>query len=349
MGTKRKLKGGVIPQAKHRYSLRSKYKCYQFELENFCLRFPRLGDKIIDELNPQSMENCKRLSRFWQNQILESRIYWIRIIQSYTKNFNQYKDEWTIVTKKTPLKVLKKLTTALYIFKPGAFGNEFENKFEFGNWEQTQKHMQTLGMEPNDQWSPLHVAAKFGLDLFKDIASKFKNNLGSANNNGETPLHCATKTGHLEICKLIINNTADKNPPDNLGFTPLHYAAMLGYLEIYKFIYQNAESKNPTKIFGKSPFDLSISPFECAHYTGKKDMCKFIFDNFGFINKDEALIEHNNLKKFKVSVLYVRIIDQYTTPVLKYSYFLMKDKHPSAIDSESLQPLSVLHSGLKRD
>ena len=317
MGTKRKLKGGVIPQAKHRYSLRSKYKCNQFELENFCLRFPQLGDKIIDELNPQSMENCKRLSRFWQNQIDESRIYWIRIIQSHTKNFNQYKDEWTIVTKKTPLKVLKKLTTALYIFKPGTFGNEFENKFEIGNYDKLKVHMQTLGMELNDQWSPLHVAAKFGLDLFRDIASKFKNKLGPANNNGETPLHCATKTGRLEICKLIINNTADKNPPDNLGFTPLHYAAMLGYFEIYKFIYQNAESKNPTKISG-------ISPFDCAHHTGKKEMCKFMSDNgdnLGFNIKDEALFQQNNLKKFKISVLYVKVIDQYTTPLLKYSYF----------------------------
>ena len=329
MGTKRKLKGGVIPQAKHKYSLRSKYKCNQFELENFCLRFPRLGDKIIDELNPQSMENCKRLSRFWQNQIQESRIYWIRIIQSHTKNFNQYKNEWTIVTKKTPLKVLKKLTTALYIFKPEAFENAlrntFENEFGIDYWEQTRAHMQILGMEPNDQWSPLHVAAKFDLDLFKDIASKFKNDLAPANNNGETPLHCATKTGHLEICKLIINNIADKNPPDNLGFTPLHYAAMLGNLEIYKFIFQNAESKNPTKICGIYPFDFGISPFDCAYNTGKKEICKFVSDNLGFNIKD--IVEYSSLTKFKISVPYIKVREQYTTPLLNYSYFLMKVKH----------------------
>ena len=62
MGAKRKLKDGVIPQAKHRYSLRSKSRCNQLILENFCLRFPGLEDKIIAELNPQSLENFKKLS-----------------------------------------------------------------------------------------------------------------------------------------------------------------------------------------------------------------------------------------------------------------------------------------------
>ena len=35
MGLKRKLKDGLNPPAKHRYSLRSKSKCKPFELETF--------------------------------------------------------------------------------------------------------------------------------------------------------------------------------------------------------------------------------------------------------------------------------------------------------------------------
>ena len=313
MGAKRKLRDGVIPQAKHRYSLRSKSKCNQFELENFCLRFPGLEDKIIAELNPQSLENCKKLSKFWHNQMHESRIYWIRIIQSYTQDFNQYKDEWTNVTKKTPLKVLKELTTALYIFKPEAFTNDFEDE----NWEQTEAHMKILGMEPNDQWSPLHIAAKFGLDLFKNIASKFKTNLAPANNNGETPLHCAAKSGHLGICDLIVDKVDNKNPEDKLGFTPLHYAAMLGNLEIYKLIIRNVESKNPHE-------DLGISPFHCAHYLDKKEICKFMSDNFDFKIKDKTLIQNSNWAKFKINVPYLKVREQNVMPLLKYTYSLMK-------------------------
>ena len=59
MGTKRKLKDDSIPRAKHRYSLRSKSKCNQFELENLCLRFPVLCDEILNQLNPQSRELVK--------------------------------------------------------------------------------------------------------------------------------------------------------------------------------------------------------------------------------------------------------------------------------------------------
>ena len=117
MGTKRKLKNGSIPQAKHRYSLRSKSKCNQFELENFCLKFPVLCDKILNQLNPQSLATCKGLSKFWYDQINESRTYWIRKIQIYTQDFNQYKEDWTIFETKTPLETLKDLATALYVFR----------------------------------------------------------------------------------------------------------------------------------------------------------------------------------------------------------------------------------------
>jgi hypothetical protein len=51
--------------------------------------------------------------------------------------------------------------------------------------------------------SPLHIGAKFGLELFKEMAMKFKN-INAANNNGETPLHSAAKSGHLDICKYIL-------------------------------------------------------------------------------------------------------------------------------------------------
>ena len=105
MRANQKMEGSSIHLAKHRYSLKSKSKIKQFELENFCLRFPVLCDEILNQLNPQSLSTCKGLSNFWDNQINESRIYWIRKIQIYAEDFNQYKEDWTIFETKTPWKL----------------------------------------------------------------------------------------------------------------------------------------------------------------------------------------------------------------------------------------------------
>ena len=78
MRANRKMEGSSIHLAKHRCSLRRKSKFNQFDLENFCLRFPVLCDEVLNELNPQSLGTCKELSNFWDNQINESRIYWIK-------------------------------------------------------------------------------------------------------------------------------------------------------------------------------------------------------------------------------------------------------------------------------
>jgi hypothetical protein len=64
MGLKRKLKDGLNPPAKHRYSLRSKSKCKQFELENFCSRFPHLSEDILGELDYKSLVKFKEVGKF---------------------------------------------------------------------------------------------------------------------------------------------------------------------------------------------------------------------------------------------------------------------------------------------
>ena len=96
--------------------------------------------------------------------------------------------------------------------------------------------------------SPLHIAAKFELSLFKAIAPKFEDK-NPANSFGDTPLLCAVKNGHLDICEYIIDNVEEnkKNSANNIGYTPLHYAAMLKDLDIYKLIASNIEDKHDLK------------------------------------------------------------------------------------------------------
>ena len=300
MRANRKMEGSSIHLAKHRYSLRCKYKFNHFDLENFCLRFPVLCDKVLNELNPQSLGTCKELSNFWDDQINESRIYWIRKIQIYTEDFNQYKEDWTIFETKTPLETLKDLATALYVFRN--LGKE--------DWKDYKTSLKVLNMESDEQWSPLHIAAMFSLELFKEIAFKFKN-INPANNNGETPLHSAVKCGHLDICKFILENMPEnKNPEDAVGFTPLHYAAILDNLEIFKFIVQNVENANHVKGSG-------ISPFHCAHHLGKREVFKFIEEKYN----DASKINYDSFSKevkFKISILYLKALGQNRIPVLTY-------------------------------
>ena len=307
MSAKRKIECGSIPPAKHRYSLRSKSKCNQFELENFCLRFPILCDEILDQLNPQSLATCRGLSKFWYNQIDESRTYWIRKIQIYTSDFHQYKEDWAILEKKTSLKFLKELATALSVFRD--LGKE--------DWKDYTTSIPMLKLESEDQWSPLHIGAKFGLELFKEIALKF-NNLNPANNNGETPLHSAAKCGHLDICKFILENLQEnRNPADNVGFTPLHYAAILDNLETFKFIDTNVENLgNPQS---------GIAPYHCAIHLGKKEICQFIEKKYDIKTNSNAVVL-SETAKIKINISHLKALEQNVMPLNKYTLFLSQEK-----------------------
>ena len=107
MATKRKLRDGKLYPAKHRYSLRSQSKCNQFELENFCMRFPHLSDDIFGELDYKSLIKFREVSKFWSESIHTQRIYWIRKIEQCTEKFTEFNKEWKIVVRKTPLQNLK--------------------------------------------------------------------------------------------------------------------------------------------------------------------------------------------------------------------------------------------------
>jgi hypothetical protein len=117
MGAKRKLKDGLNPPAKHRYSLRSKSKCNPFELENFCLRFPQLSENILGELDYKSLVKFREASKFWHEHIIEQRIYCIRQIEQCTETYTEFNEEWKIVVKKTPLKLLRLIEVATRTLK----------------------------------------------------------------------------------------------------------------------------------------------------------------------------------------------------------------------------------------
>ena len=294
MGVKRKLKDGLNPPAKHRYSLRSKSKCKQFELENFCSRFPHLSEDILGELDYKSLVKFKEVSKFWYKNINEQRIYCIRQIEQCTETFTEFNKEWKMVVKKTPLKILKLIEVAtrtlkgnyicfiksimhacmkmlrFYVFHLGARLLSYSYPEAWSAWG---------CLRYEDQLSPLHIAAKFNLGLFKEIASKFEDK-NPANSFGDTPLLCAVKNGHSDICKYIIDHVDEdkKNPANVIGYTPLHYAVMLNDLKIYQLISENLEEKNPQDEMGTTPLHVAVE-FD--------SLDKFNFDSKTIVKKED--------------------------------------------------------------
>ena len=126
--------------------------------------------------------------------------------------------------------------------------------------------------------SPLHVAAKYELSLFKEIAPKFEDK-NPANSEGDTPIHVAIKNGNLNVCKYIIENVDKKriNSPNKFGFTPLHYCAIMSNFEIYKLICENIEDKHPEDKIGITPLQIAISGsdgLEISEYASKEKIIR---------------------------------------------------------------------------
>ena len=146
--------------------------------------------------------------------------------------------------------------------------------------------------------SPLHIAAKFELSLFKAIAPKFEDK-NPANSYGDTPLLCAVKNGHSDICKYIIDNVEEnkKNPVNITGYTPLHYAAMLKDLDIYKLIANNIEDKHPKDNMGTTPF----------HIAAERDCFDMInFDSETIVKKEDT---HPRIR-MKIAIVTNHTLDE---------------------------------------
>ena len=146
--------------------------------------------------------------------------------------------------------------------------------------------------------SPLHIAAKFDLCLFKEIASKFEDK-NPANSFGDTPLLCAVKNGRSNICKYIIDHVDEdkKNPANVTGYTPLHYAVILNDLTIYKLMYENIEEKNPQDEMGTTPLHIAVE-------SGRLEM--FNFDSKTIVKKEDI----NSRALLKIAIITIRTLNE---------------------------------------
>ena len=169
-------------------------------------RFPHISEAIFSKVDNKSLSNSRKVNREWRSNIDNLKNRWIRKIQWRTKKCDNFKNEWDIALKGTPVEILKNLGAAIDKF----------NGFR--------------------EMSPLHIVARFGhLELFTYILAKMRVKNPESDLKW-TPFHEAVRFGHLAIVKCITKEVQDKNPKDKDGWTPIHSAAHYGHLEIVKYL-----------------------------------------------------------------------------------------------------------------
>ena len=214
-------------------------------MEDLCLRYPHIFEKILSNLDNQTLANCRSVSNQFSVSIEDGKILWIRIIQKQISRiqskYQKLNRAWKIIIDKAPSKVIKELAIELYL-------NSVEHSKIFlfplhiaaasgliDSFEYLLKNAKDEHLKDYSGQLPFHLAAKNGhYDICK-LMLKITN-IDSSDNIGATPLHLAAENNHQDICKLILSNLVDKNPSDLKGKTVLHYSAAKGHLDICRLL-----------------------------------------------------------------------------------------------------------------
>ena len=195
-------------------------------------RFPHLFQNIFNDLDNNSLINCREVCQTWKSLIDCEKFVCLRRIQKYRGSLEPL-DQWNKVIKKTPVEFIKELCQLV------------ENLFKLG------KNKMTV-------YSPFQIAAETGsIELCRGlIETEFRNNDSYLPNL--TPLHLSAENGHFEVFRLILENATTKNPVAFNGLTPLHSAAKGGYTKIIKLLVANGVEKRPI-YNGNTPLQLAAS------------------------------------------------------------------------------------------
>ena len=176
MGIKRKNKNSSNQPAKKQSSPLKEEKAIvvSYDFETLFLRFSHLSESILSKLSNENFVKCRKMNKSWKQGIDNQKITWKRIIQSKTKNYDKFQNEWKMVCGKNPLDFSKELALAVQSF------------YEIPDCK---------------QYSPLHIAADYGKPkLFTKVLLEFEDK-NPISDVSWTPLHRAAKEGHLSIGK----------------------------------------------------------------------------------------------------------------------------------------------------
>ena len=249
-------------------------------MEELSNRFPHLASNILNEINDDSLLNCKESSREMNSFIVSEKFFWIRIIRNYKGNLVEFKESWKKTINKSSVDFVMELSQATYRFftkKSSRFGKQWHPLFIVGDQECLQlfkcifEKVDDKNPKGYEGISVLHLAVQEGcLNICKFILENVDDKQ-CLDDRGCTPLYKAAQSGHLEACKLLLNHLEDKNLGNNEGRSPLHTAALNGHLEVFKVVVDVVADKNP-----RSTCHFGGTPLHCAAQEGHLDICELI-------------------------------------------------------------------------
>ena len=291
-------------------------------MEEVNIRFQHISEQIFGYLGNESLANCKKVCRTWNNFIDGQKFFHARIILETATRNHKVERSWFQVLKKCNTKTVGDLRTAVKQLyqESGIFASSTPVSREYNQLVWTV--------------SPLHVAAAFGqLTLFNDILQRVENKfpsdglgrstlhyaaindclniyesivaikgnifstLGVGHSIFEisTPLEMAVKHSSLKVCRFIVEkNQVPTHYTNTALHKALHIAAWKGRLEIYKIIMEKVADKNP--LFS------GCTPLHLTAVSGNLEMCRLILENvndkspvsdYGITPKDVAKNHHH--------------------------------------------------------
>ena len=240
-------------------------------MDQLLAKFPDIAEDIFENLDDESLVQCKEASRALSSFMDEDIKFWKRIIRKYLHNQEEtenFKKSWEslIDLKQTGPEMFKELGRAVqnYLNRHEGQGNQgkcFEERKE------TCSHREL-------SLSPLHVAAEAGNTLLykfiferseeknpKVIKWRFDFELDEE----WTPLLAAARYGHLDTCLAIMESLDVINPQNSQGLTPLHAAATGGHLQVYNAITEKLGNQDTTILNPEDEFNNTP-----LHFAGRK-------------------------------------------------------------------------------
>ena len=109
-------------------------------MENLCKRFPHLAAQIFDQVDDQSLNNCKEINRGVLEHLDNERFFWIRIIKKYERKLKDFPRLWKPVIDKTPVETVKQIAIAVSrFFKLPHVYSEFTTQRYFALYQEMAK------------------------------------------------------------------------------------------------------------------------------------------------------------------------------------------------------------------
>ena len=149
-------------------------------MEDLCQIFPLVSQIVLNNLDDQSLANCKIANRQLKEFLEDEKLLSIRIIKKYGKNLEYFSDSWKNIIHNTPREIVKELAIAIQ-----EFFKVCQSRYE-------------------EQWSPLHIAAERGLLVLGQHITRKTGDKNPVQSDGWSALHMAAGQGHIEFCIFIM-------------------------------------------------------------------------------------------------------------------------------------------------